>query len=257
MHHDLAMPELVRNLRRVGLRPSERTVAVILERGQEAVAPLLELALDTAALNEPEPASLGPVHALRLLGELKPVEAAEPLLNVLPLPVDQEERPTQGAYLYAQEVPQIVANFGPDVLPIVLGVAADQDVPALRRGAAFATLGFLATTNPDLRDQIITVLRERLQTEPDNTARSYVVATLAQLQARVAYAEVMDAYKTRRVDRSVMSAADARQLLLGTQPQRQLDCALHTLAERYEQHGPYSEEQQRAMAEAARAAGQG
>jgi hypothetical protein len=248
-NHDISTSDLVRNLRRVGLRPSDRTIEAILERGADAIAPLTELALDTDALLEAEPASLGPVHALRLLGELKPVEATTPLLRRLPLPVQDE--PTQGAFLWSQETPQIIANFGAEALPAVLEIANDLEAPALQRGSAFATLGFLATTTPDLREQIIAVLRERLSSDPDSTTRGYIVATLAQLNAREAYAEIMDAYKEKRVDRGVMSAADARQLLLGAQPQRQLECALHTLAERYEQHGPYSEEQQRAMAEAA------
>lgn len=248
--HDISAQELVRNLRRVGLRPSDRTIDAILERGSDAVAPLAELALATDTLMEEEPTSLGPVHALRLLGELKPSEVAGPLLRKLPLPVETEQ-PTQGAYLWSQEVPQIVANLGAEVLPVILEIANDMDAPALQRGSACATLGFLATTTPALRDEIAAVLRERLGAEPDSTTRGYIVATLAQLQVREAYSEVMDAYKNQRVDRSVMSAADARQLLLGAQNQRQLECALHTLAERYEQHGPYSEEQQRAMAEAA------
>lgn len=246
--HDVATSDLVRNLRRVGLRPSDRTIESILERGDDAIAPLKELALDTDALLEAEPASLGPVHALRLLGELKPAETAAPLLRRLPLPV--QDQPTQAAFLWSQEAPQIVANLGAEVLPAVLEIAADLEAPALQRGAAVASLGFLATTTPDLRDEIIAVLRQRLSSEPDSTTRGYIVATLAQLKAREAYSEIMDAYKEKRIDRSVMSAADARQLLLGTTQQRQLECALHTLAERYEQHGPYSEEQQRAMAEA-------
>ncbi|MDP9316096.1 MAG: DUF1186 family protein [Chloroflexota bacterium] len=253
MQHDLSTPELVRHLRKVGLRPSQRTIDAILERGDEAAAPLLELALDTEALLGPEPGSLGPLHALRLLGELRPVAAAEPLLRHLPLPVD--DRPGQGAFLWAQEAPQIVANFGADVLPVVLAITDDLTTSALQRGAAFATLGFLATTTPELREQIIDELRTRFARETEPTARGYLVATLAQLKARAAYDEIMAAFRDKTVDRSVMSAADARQLLLGTQTQRQLDCALHSLAERYEQHGPYSEEQQQAMAEMAQSRG--
>lgn len=254
MAHDLTTPELVRNLRRVGLRPSERTIEAIIERGPEAVAPLLELALDTETLMGEEPVSLGPLHALRLLGELRPLEAAEPILRKLPLPIE-DQQPTQAAFLWAQEAPQIVARIGSDVLPIALAVADDPAAPPLQRGAAYATLGFLATTTPDLRDRIIGELRPRLERETDDTARGYVVATLAQLKAREAYDSIMAAYRNKTVDRGVMSASDARQLLLGTQAQRQLDCALHSLAERYEQHGPYSEEQQRMMAEQARTAG--
>ena len=249
MSNEVATVDLVRQLSRVGLRPSQRTIAAILERGDEAVAPLSELALDTEQLQGSEPASLGPLHALRLLGELKPIEVAEPLLRHLPL--EGADQPTQAAFLWSQEVPQIVANLGAEVLPIVLAIANDLTAPALQRGSAVATLGFLAWTTPSLRDQIVAVLRERLRDEPDVTARGYAAAALAQLGAREAYAEIMAAYREKRIDRDVLAAADARQLLLGTQSQRQLDCALHTLDERYEQHGPYSEEQQRAMAEAA------
>lgn len=250
MKHDVSTAELVQNLRRVGLRPSDRTIEAILARSQDAVAPLLEVALDTEALMGPEPDSLGPVHALRLLGELKASSAAEPLLNAVPLPVP--EQGGQGGFLWSQEVPQIVANFGADVWPIALRIVDDLETPPLRRGAAYATLSFLATTTPELRADIVAALRERLDREPDNTARGYIVAALAQLQAREAYAEVMEAFKARRVDRTIMAAADARRLMLGTQTTRQLDCALHSLSERYDQHGPYSEEQQRAMADMAR-----
>lgn len=253
MEHDTSITDLVRQLRRVGLRPSQRMITTIVERGAEAVEPLLELAMDVDALLGEEPASLGPVHALRILGELRPVAAAEPLLRRLPLPVD--ENPSQGPFLWAQEVPQVIAQFGGDILPAVLSVADDTSASPLQRGAAFATLGFLATTTPTLREQIIDELRTRLRTEQEPVAKGYLVATLAQLKAGDAYTEIMDAYRTKSVDRSVMQASDARQLLLGNQPQRQLDCALHTLDERYDQHGPYSEEQQRAMAEAARRQG--
>ena len=50
----------------------------------------------------------------------------------------------------------------------------------------------------------------------------------------------MEAFRNKRIDRRIISAADARQLILSPQKEpRQIDCALHTLTERYEQHGPY------------------
>jgi hypothetical protein len=253
MSTEISTNDLVQQLRRVGLRPSQKTIDAIKARGAEAVAPLLELATDVESTMGAEPGSLGPLHALRLLGEIKPVEAADPILRKLPLPV--EEAPPQGAFLWAQEAPQIVANFGPDVLPTVLALADDMSAVPLQRGAAFATMGFLATTNPELRDEIVAELRKRMATEHEPTARGYLVATLSQLKARDAYDEIMASYRDKTVDKTVMGAATARQLLLGTQVQRQLDCALHSLDERYEQHGPYSEEQQRMMAEQARMQG--
>jgi hypothetical protein len=252
MATDLATHNLVQQLRRVGLRPSQRTIEAIRERGDEAIVPLRELALDVARLTEPEPTSLGPLHALRLLGEFPAADATEAILRQLPLPENDTPAPTQAAYLWAQEAPQIIARWGADALPGVLAVADADDSPPIRRGAAYATLSYLATTTPDLRAQVITELRERLTRDDDPTARGYAVAALAQLGAREAYDDIMRLYREKQVDREIMSAADARQLLLGAQKGRQLECALHTLDERYEQHGPYSEEQRRAMAEMAR-----
>lgn len=247
--HDIGTAELVRQLRRVGVRPSQRTLEAIVEHGDEAVPPLLDLALDMNALVQPEPASLGPVHALRLLGEFKPVDAAGSILRQFPLQIVGQ--PGQGAYLWIQEAPQIVARFGGAILPLLAEMAHDEEAPALRRAAAYSTLGYLVATDPLQRDAAVGVLRERLNTEPDDPARAYIVNALAQLQVRDMYADVMQLYRDKRVDREFISAADARQLILGGRGARQLDCALHTLDERYEQHGPYTPEQQQAMAEAA------
>jgi hypothetical protein len=254
MSSDLTTQQLVDQLRRVGLRPSPRTTEAILQR-DDAKAALLDLALDTASLNDPEPGALGPIHALRLLGELPAGDSAGAILGRLPLPFPADEPPTQAAYLWAQEAPQIIARWGDAALPEVLAIADADDSLPVRRGAAYATLSYLATATPDLREQVITELRDRLARESDATARGYAVAGLAQLGAREAYTEIMAAYRDKTVDREVMTAADARQLLLGAQKGTQLACALHTLDERYEQHGPYSEEQRRAMAEMAQQRG--
>lgn len=253
MQHNLSTTDLVQQLRKAGLKPSDQMIAAIVERGEGAIAPLLTLALDTDSLFQPEPASLGPVHALRLLGEFQPGGAAEVILRRLPLTIEDQQ--TQAAFLWAQEAPQIVARFGADALPAILRVADDMDAPPRQRGAGYATLSYLATTTPELHDQILAELRQRFSRETDSTAKGYLVASLAQLKARDAYTEIMEAFRNKAVDREVISAADARQLLLGTEVEPQLKCALHTLDERYEQHGPYSEEQQRAMAEMARNSG--
>ncbi len=247
MQHEISTTGLVRHLRSVGLRPNQRLVEQILARGQEAVAPLLELALDKAALSSDEPTSLGPLHALRLLGELHPIEAAEPLLRNVVLPDDVG--PTQAVYLWEEEVPQIVASFGSEVLSIALRIADEETASTGERGAAFETLAFLVATAPSLRDQIIDELRTRLKQTHDPAIKGYIVSALAEIGAGEAYAEVMDAYRAGNIDRNIISAASARQMLLGGSAGRRINCATHTLTERYDHHGPYTEEQQRAIAE--------
>ncbi|HEY0605846.1 MAG TPA: hypothetical protein VGD58_23185 [Herpetosiphonaceae bacterium] len=253
MQHNLSTTDLVQQLRKAGLKPSDRMIAAILERGDEAIEPLLALALDTGSLFEAEPASLAPVHALRLLGEFQAGEAAETILRRLPLTVEDQQ--TQGAFLWAQEAPQIVARFGAAAMPALLRIADDMDAPPRQRGAGYAALSYMAVTTPELRDQIVDELRQRFGGETNPTAKGYLVGAIAQLKVRDAYPEIMEAFRNKTVDREIISAADARQMLLGNEVQPQLNCALHTLDERYQQHGPYSEEQQRAMAEMARNSG--
>jgi hypothetical protein len=244
---DIPVANLVRNLRSVGLRPPDRLVEQIVSRGDEAVAPLLELALDTERLDDEEPGSLGPVHALRLLGELRPLHMAEPILRAIPLPSTLE--PAQGMYLWQQEVPQIVARLGADVLPTLLAIVDNEAADAEQRGAAVETLGYLGATTPELCAELADHLRTRWATITDPTVRGYMVEALAELGAKDMYAPVMAAYREGSVDRDVMTAAEARQVLLSGNKDSRTSCANHTLVERYEQHGPYSEEQRRAMAE--------
>lgn len=244
---DTPVTNLVRNLRSVGLRPDDRLVEQILARGDDAVAPLLELALDTQRLTQEEPGSLGPIHALRLLGELRPLIMVDPLLRALPLPVDMQT--AQALYLWQQEMPQIVARLGADALPHVLAVVDDEGADPEQRGAAVETLSYMGATTPELRAELADLLRTRWTTINNPTVRGYMVEALGELGAKDMYAPVMAAYRDGSVDRDVMSAAEARQALLGGNKDSRMSCANHTLAERYEQHGPYSEEQRRAMAE--------
>ncbi len=244
---DTPVANLVRNLRSVGLRPPDQLVEQILARGDEAVAPLLELALDTERLGGEEPGSLGPIHALRLLGELRPLEMAEPLLRALPLLV--ELQPAQALFLWQQEMPQIVARLGADALPTLLALIDDEAADPEQRGAAVETLGYLGATTPELRSELADLLRSRWTTITEPTVRGYMVEALGELGAKDMYAPIMAAYREGAVAREVVTAAEARQLLLGGSKDSRTNCANHTLAERYEQHGPYSEEQRRAMAE--------
>lgn len=244
---DTPITNVVRNLRSAGLRPSDSLTQQILAYGEAAVGPLRELALDTSLLGQSEPASLGPLHALRLLGDLHPPAMVEPLLRAMPLPDDLPQ--TQATYLWEQEAPQIAARGGASIMPDVLQIADDDGADVDQRGAAWETLAYLSATTPDLRDQVVEAALERLERESNSTVRGYIVQALASMGAKAAYTPVMAAYRTGRVDRDVISAAEARQMLLGTVAQRRTECANHTLAERYEQHGPYSEEQRQAMAE--------
>jgi hypothetical protein len=243
---------VVGQLRRVGLRPSDRQWEMLREAGVAAVEPVLALALDADTLGQAEPASLGPVHALRLLGELPPPqpEAIERLLCTRP---PDAYRASQAAYIWWQELPQIVARLGRPGYEAACRVLLDQNAGTEQRAVATESLSYMVELDGTLREAVTTLLREQLTAETDPYVMAHVVEALSNLGAASAYVEVMGAYKRGAVDREIFSAADARQRLLNPKASRALECVHHSLAERYEKHGPYTEEQRRAMAEHYRA----
>jgi len=71
----------------------------------------------------------------------------------------------------------------------------------------------------------------------DMVVRTNAVAGLTGLGSAEDYQEIMALYRGSTINKGVVSASTARQLLLGG-GEKTLTCTTHTLAERYEQHGP-------------------
>jgi hypothetical protein len=229
--------DLVRQLSRVGLRPDERLVRHILDQGETARAELLGLATTIPALHEELPASLGPLHALRLLGELPDISMIAPLLAALPVPImdPQTDIPAQ---LYATEVLQIIGRIGAPAVDALWSLADDPAGSDAARGAAINAQAYVATYAPETREQIIDEARGRLATEgADPVALTGLVGLLAEMGDAASYPAVMAAYRAGKIDQSRIPAAAARQLLLGG-GRKELTCVKHPLWERYDQHGP-------------------
>lgn len=239
---------VVEQLPRAGLRPSDRQWELIRSEGVTAVEPLLALALDVGALNQPEPAAFGPLHALRLLGELPaPGPAAiERLLKTFPAVDDASQ---QATFLWWQELPQIVAHWGRPALEAARQVLLDPDAGSEQRAVAAESLAFIVELNPELRGEVTELLRERLANEADPYVMAHVVEALSNLGVHTVYSAVMDAYKRGVVDKDTFPASEARQRLLNPKNRNALVCVHHSLAERYEQHGPFTEEQRQLMAD--------
>lgn len=234
---DTPIADLVRQLSRVGLRPSKRLVQQIVARGPEARAALLDLATDIAALHDKLPTALGPLHALRLLGELPDVANIVPLLEQLPIPIydDDEDVPAQ---MYAREVIQIVGRIGAPAVPVLWAYTDDVSHSAMARSAAVSALSWVATAAPEVRDTVIAEARRRLASETDEPVTTGLVTVLAELGDKESYKPIMAAYRAGRVDQSKAPAAAARQFLLGG-GRPDLSCVNHTLFERYDLHGPH------------------
>lgn len=238
---------VVSQLGRAGLRPSERQWQIIREAGVAAQPALLNLALDVDLLAQPEPASLGPVHALRLLGELAPPPESEieRMLRTVPPDANLSE---QAAFIWWQELPQIVARWGRPSYNAAQRVFLDESAGMEQRALAAEAIGYTADLDKDLRAEAVALLRERVHVEGNPYVMAHVIEALANLRAWKAYEDVMAAYKRGAVDKETLTAADARQRLLADRPNAVLACLHHPIEERYDKHGPFSEEQRQEMA---------
>ncbi len=238
---------VVDQLQRAGLRPSERQWEVIRQACYEAIPLLLELATDTTLLAREEPVAYGPVHALRLLGECAPLEPAsiDRLLQALPL--SEEAEATDAGYIWGEDLAHMIARSGRTAFEVARTRFLDRSAPAEQRAAAAEVTAFSVEMDGDLRSEAIAFLREQLPVESDPYVMGFVVDALANLGAAETYSEVMATFKRGAVDRTVVTAAATRQLLLGGGAPDILKCVRHTLAERYDQHGPFTEEQRRAL----------
>lgn len=234
---DIPVADLVRQLSRVGLRPEPKLVEQILACGPEARPELLKLATDVEVLHDELPAALGPIHALRLLGEIPDVSMIAPLIAMLPIPVISEE--DVPAWLVANECLQIIARCGAPAIPALWAIADNPDEADAQRGAAVAALSYIAAIAPETRDELIAECRRRLADPEAGVLMATACAVvLTELGDKESYRPIMDGYRAGRIDAQRAPAAAARQMLLGG-GRPDLACAKHPLWERYQEHGPH------------------
>ncbi len=237
---DLRVSEYVRQLKKAGLRPAERLTQQILRAEGAAFAPLLELALETELLHGNEPECFAPLHALRLLAEVRDTRMIDPVLNTLPIPLHYEGEQLPNSW--AAEALQLIGSLGEPAIGRLLEIADDPDAIQQRRAVALLSLAYVTAVAPEARDLIVAELRDRLATSNDPIIRAHLVVALGQIGASEAYPEVMALYRQKLIDQEITPAGQARQLLL-TKDEKRLACARHSLWERYDQHGPFDERQ--------------
>ncbi len=236
MRIDTPLTNLVAQLSRVGLRPEQRLVDQILAYGPAARTELLHLATNLEALHTALPTALGPLHALRLLGELPDVALIMPLLSGLPVEIYGDE--DVPARLYGTELLQIIGRIGAPAIPALLAVAHDTTASDAMRSAAVNALAFVAAYAPETREEVLGIARGLLADLSATILATAAAATLADLGDRESYRPIMDAYRNKQLDQERAPAATVRQFLLSGGRQ-DLSCVKHPLGERYDHHGPF------------------
>ena len=179
--------------------------------GTEHVPDLIQMATDEelneAAAESPE--VWAPVHAWRALGQLRAVEAVEPLLELF-------DRLEEDDWV-DEELPEVFGLIGPAALPALAAYMADLSHTDSSRISAITSIEEIGTRWPDARGECITILEERLErfeeNEPD--VNGFLVLALVELGAKEAAPLIERAFAEGYVDPMVMGDWEDVQVELG------------------------------------------
>ncbi len=169
--------------------------------GPEHIPSLIDLARQWAEDKErPEDDTLyAPVHAWRALGQLRAVEAVEPLLAM------QNQLDKESPDWYLEEFHNVFGWIGPPAIPALAAYLADRQNAEFPRGSAANGLCQIGKRHPEARDEVVGILTQQLaQNEPEvYSLNGFLIGYLADLKA-VESAEVIErAYAAGVVDEMV------------------------------------------------------
>jgi hypothetical protein len=225
--------EYVRQLRTVGAELPIPLAQRIITTGELALAPLVALAIDTELVVGAIPLCYGPLHALRILGEIAHPAMIAPLIHA-PIPASPDRISEQRATIWDGEVPQMIARCGTDALEPLLGLLDDDHTSNIGHHRAAIALAYLSVTHTELASLIVAALNARLTTSnPDRNASAALA--LANMGVDASYSLVMAAYKAGHIAKDAVQPGPLRQLLLSRSNAR-LSCVKHPLGERYAHH---------------------
>ncbi len=183
------------------------------------VPDLLQMATDDELHRAPAitTAVWAPMHAIRALGNLRAVEATDPLLAQLRR-IDEDEDDYVG-----DEVIHALAAIGPAVVEPVARYLADASHGLRARGSAARTLRLIGMNLPDARVACVDPLTRQLSlcAEQDPGLNGMLVADLLDLRAVESAAVIERAFAGGHVDESVAGDWEDVQIEFGFKARRE------------------------------------
>lgn len=229
-----AVDQLLHDLRQAGAKPPAELLTSIRNLGADAVPALIAMVTDPREYeivegDEDNRTGWAPYTAIKMLGEMHPEEAFEPLLSL----IDWDD------YDFLPDVlPAALGQYGPQALDRLTPVLTDTTKTVWAQGYALDAMVEIAIGHPEHRDEIVAVMIGELDIDkPDNEdtdlLNAFLVDALTHLHAREALPSIIRAYEGDQVDSFYIGWQDVRgrlDLPIGTAPD---------LDTRYPERAPY------------------
>lgn len=184
--------------------------------GPEHIPDLIRMATDEG-LRWADSESLevwAPIHAWRVLGQLRAEAAAEPLLDTLAQVDDDNDD------WVLEELPDVYGLIGPAALGLLTTYLADDDHGLWARITAASAIAKIGLQHPQTRDTCVAALISVLKRfmEQDETLNANLIYNLTELRATEAAPLMEQAFAADRVDEMVMGGWQEAQVELGLIP---------------------------------------
>ena len=168
--------------------------------GPEQIPDLIRMATD-ARLNWADSESLevwAPIHAWRVLGQLRAEAAVEPLLSLFE---DLEE--SDWAW---EELPEVLSMIGPTALPALAAYIADVSIDEEARISAIPSVEKIGLRWPEARPASVALLTKQLEQFPANTPEinGFLIVGLVELKAAEALPLIERVFAAKHVDPTIM-----------------------------------------------------
>lgn len=156
-----------------------------------------------------------PVHAWRILGRLRAVEAVLPALKVLTDYCESDD-------FVSLELPQVFALIGAPALPHLVAYLADKGQPTLGRMTVAEALAMMGHEHTDQRQACIDSLHSELQQHSTNDpmVNAFLVESLVELGAVDSLALIREAYQSGVVDSQMFGDLEDVEVELGVREAR-------------------------------------
>ena len=180
----------------------------------EHIPDLIQLATDSE-LHGADSESLdvwAPIHAWRVLGQLRAEEAIDPLLNLL------HELDEDGwADWTGEELPRVFGLIGAAAIPALTAYLADTSHNISPRISAAYALAEIGMSHAEAEEACIAALTQQLEAfqKNDRELNGFLISYLVDLQAIETAPLMQRAYAAGRVDDIVMGDWEAVQVALG------------------------------------------
>lgn len=178
---------------------------------QEDVPALIEIVREWAEETErsDDETLYAPIHAWRALGQLRAVEAIEPLLGMM----DRLARVHDDWYL--EEFPDVFALVGPKAMPLLAAFLADTSHENFARSVAATGLKRIGQRHAEAMPQVMNILQMQLACfeESDEEFNALLIADLLDLKAVEAAEMIERAYAAGKVDEGMVDWEDVKREL--------------------------------------------